>query len=188
MAHGSRRVTSAQATDLVFDLAPVLGSALLIATLFWVQLRSAWRRRRRRARARAAARRGRTAELDAPEALKRRGYRVLQRHPEGTLDWHLDGELRTAEVAADLLVSRDGCTYVVEVKTGRGTRPTKRETRRQLLEYALAYDVDGVLLFDADADRLHHIEFGPRRPTRSHALLWFIIGAVSGLAAGILLH
>ncbi len=165
-----------------------MGLGVLLLLAFIALIRNTWASRQQTRRTRAAAERGRAAELSAPQALERRGFRVLRRHPEGALDWRLDGEPQTAEVKADLLVSRDGRRYVVEVKTGRGTRPTKRETRRQLLEYALAYDVDGVLLLDADSDRLHHVEF-PLRPSATPSrLAWLVLGTVIGLTAGILLH
>ena len=162
----------------------VLLLAMLVVGLLWSFLQT----RARKRRARSAADRGRAAERDAPAALERRGYRVLGRHPEGRLDWELDGEVLTARVEADLLVSRDGRRYVVEVKTGRGTRPTRRETRRQLLEYALAYDVDGVLLLDADADRLYDVAFPRPVRRRISAALWFAGGVAVGVGAAVLLH
>ena len=42
-------------------------------------------------------------------------------------------------------------------------RITHRATRRQLLEYAAVFDVDGVLLVDAEGGRIHRVEF-PGRP------------------------
>ncbi len=126
--------------------------------------------------------------MEAPRALARRGFRVLRRHPRGALEWRLNGEPRRSEVEADLLVSRAGQRYVVEVKTGRGTRPTKRDTRRQLLEYTLAYDVDGVLLLDADADTLHRVEFPTGRGRPANRIAWFIAGVAVGLAAVMLTH
>ena len=47
------------------------------------------------------------------------------------------------------------------MKTGpRATRITTAATRRQLLEYRVAYDVNGVLLVDMDKEQIHEIGFG----------------------------
>lgn len=138
-----------------------------------------WRRRRRRLRASAH---GRRMEEAAPAALARLGYRVLERHPELTVEWRVDGEPRTLELAPDLLVSRGGRRYLVEVKTGGSARPEKQETRRQLLEYAAYAPVHGVLLYDADRDRLRAVEF-PLGDTRRR--LWplaLLAGAALGAA------
>lgn len=115
-----------------------------------------WRRRRRRVRASAH---GRRMEDRAPAALQRLGFRVIERHPALTVEWSVDGEPRTLDLAPDLLVSRGGRRYLVEVKTGGSARPEKKETRRQLLEYAAYARVHGVLLYDADRDVLRAVDF-----------------------------
>jgi hypothetical protein len=61
---------------------------------------------------------------------------------------------------ADLLVARGRKRYVAEVKTGAvAPRIDNAPTRRQLLEYLFAFGVDGVLLVDASADRVHEVVF-----------------------------
>ena len=63
-------------------------------------------------------------------------------------------------VRADLLVSRGARRFVAEVKTGaRAPRIETAATRRQLLEYAVAYDVDGVLLVDMEEHTISEVEF-----------------------------
>jgi hypothetical protein len=73
---------------------------------------------------------------------------------------------------------------VAEVKTGRwAPRLETAATRRQLLEYRFAFDVDGVLLVDADADRVSSIEFGGATAARrgqSVVSLGWLIALVSG--------
>ena len=62
---------------------------------------------------------------------------------------------------ADLLVTRNGRRYVAEVKTGRtAPRLDCAATRRQLLEYRIAFGVDGVLLVDAESDCVIVVELG----------------------------
>lgn len=141
---------------------------------------SAAGRLRGRRRRRAAAH-GRRMERRAPAALARRGFRVIERHPALTVEYHVDGEPRSLTLEADLLVARRGRRYVVEVKTGGATQIERRDTRRQLLEYAVHYAADGVLLYDADADELHAVEF----PLPAARARWPL--ALAGLLVGVAL-
>ena len=80
-----------------------------------------------------------------------------------TYDVFVDDEAHSVTIRADYVVFKDGARYVAEVKTGRtATRIDSAATRRQLLEYRHAFDVDGVLLVDADSGTIHSIGFEPR--------------------------
>jgi len=104
---------------------------------------------------------------------------------------HADGAPLTIDLRADYLVSQGRRRFVAEVKTGRwAPRLETAATRRQLLEYRFAFDVDGVLLVDADADRVSSIEFAGATAARGDqsvvSLTWLIalvIGALSGALA-----
>jgi hypothetical protein len=49
---------------------------------------------------------------------------------------------------------------VVEVKTGAlAPKIETSATRRQMLEYRVAFDVDGVLLVDAESGTVHEVTF-----------------------------
>ena len=142
--------------DPVVDVrTSVLVLFVAVFALLWLRARSAV--------GRANARRGvraRRAEHEAEDLLAREGYEVLDR--QVTREWpvDVDGERHLARVRADLLVSRDGYDYIAEVKTGAdATRPTFPSTRRQMLEYLLAFDVDGVLLVDMDRRVVRSVEF-----------------------------
>lgn len=142
-------------------------------------------------RARLARRRSRATEgeREAEALLEARGYELEARQPEATLRYELDGEAVIVRVRADLLVRRGGRRFLAEVKTGAvAPRLSTRATRRQLLEYAHAFDDDdlgGILLIDADRSRVHHVAF----PTRSsgarrwpHAIALLLVGALLGVA------
>ena len=154
------------------------------AALAWA-LRREWRARARRADLRARSARGHAAEEAAAHRLEALGYTVLARHPEARYTFHVDGAPHEARLTADYLVARGGRTLLVEVKTGGATRITRRGTRRQLLEYALHFPVDGVLLYDADADAVREVAFddpgGGADPGGRFA--W---GLALGLALGLL--
>jgi hypothetical protein len=104
-------------------------------------------------------------EADAIELLDELGFEVLDR--QATSEWSvwIDGEEVELRSRADLLVGRRGLRYVAEVKTGAvAPDPAHPATRRQLLEYWLAFPVDGVLLVDMADRRVREVRF-PDRPS-----------------------
>ncbi len=150
------------------------------------------RQRQRRAAAdlRQRALRGHSLEAAAADQLRARGYEILTRHPEARYPFTIDGEPCEARLTGDYLVRRGRRTLLVEVKTGAGVKPERRATRRQLLEYALHFPVDGVLLYDADADTLREVRFPPAAVTarRAPLALAFLAGALCGALAAVLCH
>lgn len=174
----------------------VLGvSALCLVVCVGWAARRVWRWWDAGAEERALKRRQRRAgraEEDAAGVLRAHGYTILADQAEH--HWHigLDGEPFEVELRADYLVSRAGRRYIAEVKSGHmapslGTAAT----RRQLLEYRVAYDVDGVLLVDMEAVSLHRVDFGDRvegREGRGRLITIgsFLGGAMCG-AAGVIM-
>lgn len=142
---------------LLFALAGLpsyLGARLLIHRL--TEALDRWRALRR-------LRRGARAERLAAHLLSRAGYRVLDAQLEHEWAVHCDGEPITIALRADYLVERDSRRFIAEVKSGRSApRIEHADTRRQLLEYDIAYDVDGVLLVDMEARSIRRIEFCDR--------------------------
>ena len=134
-------------------LARAVGCVVL-AVGWWRAAGRVGRENRRRAR---VARRG---EDGAEQVLERLGFRITARQETRRFVVIVDGEEVEAFCRADLLVvGADGSTWVAEVKTGDAARPTRPATRRQLLEYALVFDVDGVLLVDMVAGRVQEVTF-----------------------------
>ena len=98
-------------------------------------------------------------EQGAVALLQRAGYAVLEHQVLGSWTVRADGEPVTFGLRADYLVAKDGRRYIAEVKTGRiAPRLSHGPTRRQLLEYTAAFDVDGVILVDADGETLTHVD------------------------------
>jgi hypothetical protein len=88
-----------------------------------------------------------------------------------------DGETLEIEVRVDYLARRHGRVFAAEAKSGaRAPDPADRGTRRQLLEYAVTYDVDGVLLVDTEEGRVIEVSFPALRPR--------LTGFWSGVAVG----
>ncbi|MDP9151781.1 MAG: hypothetical protein M3O36_17800 [Myxococcota bacterium] len=128
--------------------------------------------------------------------LERAGYGVLGRQVPGSWTVRANGEPVSFGLRADYLVARQGRRYIAEVKTGRlAPSLSHGPTRRQLLEYGAAFDVHGVVLVDADAETITHVEidlFGRSVPTVKRGgitlhmaivlLLFFSLGLTVGAA------
>jgi hypothetical protein len=105
----------------------------------------------------------------------------------------VDGEDFAQPLEADYLCEREGRTLPAEVKTGQAADLATRATRRQLLEYAVAYRSGATLLVDADAGTVAEVRFpaaagtgqAPVRPGRLGPFVAvLLLGALAGLAAG----
>lgn len=157
---------------------------LLMGGLCALWLARAWRRMVNRRRFQ----RGRRGEDQATALLERAGYAIETEQPEQACTMLVDGRELPYTVRADFRVCRDGRPFVVEVKTGsKAPDPLNSATRRQLLEYSLAYDAE-LLLVDMEAERIHRIAFPvgrpvtrPRRPV-ALLVLFGLLGALTGWA------
>lgn len=134
-----------------------LGVALALCALVVLHaVRKWWRSFRARRRGRHA----HSREADARTLLERAGFTVEETQVRRTWSVRCDGAAHPIDLRADYLVERAGERYVADVKTGeRATKITTAATRRQLLEYRVAYDVTGVLLVDMDAERIREVTF-----------------------------
>lgn len=168
--------------------------AAVAALSFAAALR--WSRWRTSAQSRRRARRGFAGQAAAAKLLASSGYTVLDASPR--VDWTAlqggeggEGEVieHVVELRADYLVRRGGRHYIAEVKTGAAAELLGNSaTRRQLLEYQLAFGVDGVLLVRPEDKRVEPIEFpglGGAPDGRSAALSWFLAGAALGGAGAL---
>jgi hypothetical protein len=167
-------------------LGGALLGALVVLALGWLALaaRRAWRRRRELARLR----RGHAGERRGRALLEQAGWRVLRAHPPGELRVGVDGDERVQPLTADYLCERGGRVLPAEVKTGAAADLAASATRRQLLEYAVAYGAGATLFVDADEGRVAEVAFAasppPARSRRGAVVLALAVGLLGGLAAG----
>ncbi|MCB9628114.1 MAG: hypothetical protein H6725_12120 [Sandaracinaceae bacterium] len=151
-------MNSALASQLQSHFGPVAAGVLLALTAVLVALVARKLVRSLRARRRAA--RSVRGERRAAALLAAHGFRVLDAQLSLTYAPVLGGQPFPVLLRADYLVSRRGKRYVAEVKTGeRAPSLAHAPTRRQLLEYSVAFDVDGVLLVDVEAGLVQDVEF-----------------------------
>lgn len=134
-------------------VALICALAVVLVVLVVRRWAASWRARRRGARAVAG-------EGAAREMLEEAGYAVVA--AQARIDWEIlvDGEPFVVELRADYLVERDGETLVAEVKTGAAAPSlATAATRRQLLEYRVAFGVDGILLVVPERGTIQRVEF-----------------------------
>ena len=87
--------------------------------------------------------------------LEAAGFRIVARQARVAWVPLVDGEPFATELRADYLVEARGELLVAEVKTGRQAPSlATAATRRQLLEYRVAFDADGVLLVCPEASNV----------------------------------
>lgn len=136
-----------------------LASAVLVLVLGRLVRRWRGSRRARYRAARAAA-----GELDAAVLLRRAGFRIVAVQARTRWAPLVDGEPHEIELRADYLVEARGELLVAEVKTGdEAPQLATAATRRQLLEYHVAFAADGVLLVCPELGAIHRIEFPSAR-------------------------
>lgn len=136
----------------------VAGAALAYALLqaLFLALRRWSKRRRMTIRMERAAR----GEERAEGWLEELGYVILGAQVLAEHSVRVDDRTVTIALRADYLVARQGARYVVEVKTGAlAPRIETSATRRQILEYRIAFEVDGVLLVDGETGKVHAVTF-----------------------------
>ena len=162
----------------------LLGALCLLGLLLW------WQSGRERRLQQARQQRGEAGERDAEALLARAGYTIVATQHEGRFPIEVDGQPRTFRLRADFLVRRrDGRLLIAEVKTGAVAPQLQHgPTRRQLLEYALAYrpHVVGVLLVLPEQGEVLRVHFPVLRLLRRpllHPGWWFLLGAGAAAAA-----
>lgn len=149
-------------------LLALLGLLLVVVVVQW--LMAAYRRASRRRAILARVDHALHGERRAAVWLEARGFSILGAQVAGGYALWVDDEELPIGLRADYVVERDGARYVVEVKTGSmATRLDTPATRRQLLEYSVAFEVDGILLFDAEADRVREVRFPEPSASRLRA-------------------
>lgn len=168
-------------SDVVVSVALFL---LVVIATAWLTLRLS-KASERRAKSRRFERAA-LAEREAAHLLARAGFTVRGRQVRRSWSVLADGERVRFDLIADYLVEQSGRLWVAEVKTGERALDLRHgPTRRQLLEYREAFAADGVLLVDAEGERVREIEFCAAEPhvEGSRRVSWFAAGLCLGALA-----
>lgn len=132
--------------------------------------------------------RAKKSEIKAVDLLKRHGFEIIDIQKTENYELVVDNKVYTATVKADMIARRNNKIYVIEVKSGKKAPSLKNiATRRQLLEYYLVYQPDGLILVDMEKKKIRNIDFSITkkrimRPIKflRLATVFFIIGFVVG--------
>jgi hypothetical protein len=152
-------VRSSLAATSLFTIGLAVALAIVFSVAFGA-IAGAWRRRAASWKARARAQRYLAGETAAEALLEDAGYVIVDRQVRTTWRFFCDDDPVDAELRCDLLVEHGGRLLVAEVKTGSAApRLDTAATRRQLLEYQLAYGASGVVLVDAELASLSVVDF-----------------------------
>jgi hypothetical protein len=160
--------------------AVVAAIAIIHAVVVWAR-RWAKRARMQRRWTRAA-----EGERAAAALLEAQGYVVEGAQVATSYAIEVDGAPVEIAVRADYVVTRGGERFVAEVKTGQlAPRVQTPATRRQLLEYHVAFGASGVLLVDAEARDIHLVAFpAPPQEPRSGGFAWTL--AVAAVVVAVI--
>jgi len=133
----------------------------------------------------------RKAEKDAEKILKKNGYAIIDAQKSKPLLITIGDKMHRYLVRIDYLARKKGKVYVVEVKSGEKIPYiTNRETRRQMLEYYLAYQPSGILLLNMKNKSISEVKFQFESTKRQTIikLTYFILGAIISLVLYYLLQ
>lgn len=130
------------------------------------------------------------SEVKALDLLYRHGYQVLDIQKDAFYTLYVDNKPFKACVKADVIVKKANKTYVAEVKSGKkAPSPTLPATRRQLLEYFMAYKPDGLLLVDMEKEKIRKIEYPISKNNKSilfKQISWISLTFIIGFIVGFL--
>jgi hypothetical protein len=132
----------------------------IIAAVLALWLASLVRRWRGSLRAKQRAARAGAGEDAAAQLLADAGFTIVERQARVVWAPLVDGEPLHMELRADYLVEARGELLVAEVKTGEEAPSLETAaTRRQLLEYHVAFAADGVLLVCPERGTIQRVVF-----------------------------
>jgi hypothetical protein len=140
---------------------PIVVALLSMLVALWIAARL--RRWRGSMRAKARAARAGAGEEAAALLLEDAGFSIVERQARVLWAPLVDGEPLLMELRADYLVEAAGQLLVAEVKTGEEAPSLETAaTRRQLLEYHVAFAADGVLLVCPERGTIQRVVFPQR--------------------------
>jgi len=128
-----------------------------------------------------------SAKNNSETLLRSRGYKIVGRDRRASIVVRLDGKEHLDDLTAEYLVEKNGQRYVVWGVRGDGEKdPTEPALRRRLVEYSRAFDLNNILLVDAEAGEINAVSFAfPRERGLDFYFQFltglFIVGAVIGI-------
>lgn len=129
----------------------------------------------------------RQAEKEAEKILRKNGYTIIDIQKSKPLLITIGDKIHRYLVRIDYLARKKGKVYVVEVKSGEKIPYiTNRETRRQMLEYYLAFQPSGILLLNMKNKSISEVKF--QFKTAFHQWMYRIIYFIAGMIFTLFLY
>ncbi|MEA2022383.1 MAG: hypothetical protein U9N08_07910 [Candidatus Caldatribacteriota bacterium] len=133
------------------------------------------------------------AEKEAEKLLQKKGYTIVDIQKSKPILITIGDKIHRYLIRIDYLVRKNGKVYVVEVKSGeKNPYITNRETRRQMLEYYLAYQPNGIILLNMRNKSISEVKFQFEKTSRQYAWMirvgYFFAGIIFALFLYFLLY
>lgn len=120
--------------------------------------------------------RGLKLETEAEFFLKRKGFSIIGSQEVYYHNYLVNGQERSNKLIVDYIAKKAGKKYIVEVKSGKeAISIDNKNSRRQLLEYDLVIDNDGVILLDMENENLQFVKFQSKEERQDNTLKKIII-------------
>jgi Holliday junction resolvase len=120
--------------------------------------------------------RGLQLETDAAHFLKKKGFSIIGSQVIYYHHYLVNGEQRSNKLILDYLAKKDGKKYIIEVKSGKeAISLNDKNSRRQLIEYDLVIENDGLILLDMENEILQYVKFHSKEEKHDDMLRKLII-------------
>jgi len=172
--------------NTIFNFILFIGGGIICLVLF-IKIGNWLRAKRLRKRFS----KSRQAEKEAEKILRKNGYAIIDTQKSKPLLITIGDKIHRYLVRIDYLARKRGKVFVVEVKSGEKIPYiTNRETRRQMLEYYLAYQPCGILLLNMRNKSISEVKFQFENTMRQKVikLVYFLAGAIFSLVLYYLLQ
>lgn len=141
------------------NISNIAFSIIIIVLLFFVLKYKFSEYKKNRARSKRF-KRGLKLETEAEYFLKGKGFSIKESQEVFYHNYLVNGEKRSSKLIVDYIAEKSGRKYIVEVKSGKDAISTNnKNSRRQLIEYDLVIENDGVILLDMENRNIQLVQF-----------------------------
>jgi hypothetical protein len=114
-------------------------------------------------------------QLPAIHFLVSEGYTIDSIEERKNMIININGKIYKKQVAADLIVEKEGKSYVALVKNGMNSlKPILDDICSQLLEHYQVFQPDGILLIDMEQKEIHEISVSGLETSRRKIMVTFV--------------
>ncbi len=127
--------------------------------------------------------RGLKLETEAEYFLKEKGFNIIGNQEINYHNYLVNGQNRRNKLIVDYVAEKAGKKYIVEVKSGKeAISLNNKNSRRQLIEYDLVIENDGLILLDMENKDLQFVQFQSKEERQDTSFREIIIAlAIMGI-------